>query len=389
VKILTVTSLFPRRGAPSLGVFILQRVKALAAEGAEVRVLAPVPWVPPGPVPARYAAMRAVPRVDVIEGIEVGYPRYPMIPKVGMRLQAWGYATGLRRSLRREMAQFKPDVLDVHYLYPDACGVARLAHELDIPYVCTARGSDVHVLGRMPALLPSIRRALEGAAAVIAVSRDLATRMGELGLYRGSIEVIPNGVDRTRFFPRPCAEARCVLGLAPNDPMVLCIGHLVPVHGQELLLRALARPEAPRDLTLHFLGDGPDRGALQDVARGLGIADRVFLHGAVDHRQIPVWLAASNMSAQLSRSAGSPNAVLESVACGIPVLATDIPAMREALPVPGQGRFVQPEPDAVAEALGAIARNGLSAPTAAIRGWQDVAADILACLQRNVGRNLS
>jgi len=385
VKILTITNLFPSSNAPTAGVFIRERIKAVVARGAEVRVIAPVPYVPPGPVPARYRRIRATPEAGEVDGVKVRYPRYLVIPKAGTRFQAWGYARGLRDVLRCEVESFRPDILDAHYLYPDACGVARAARGFGIPYACTARGSDVHVLGAMRSVHRQIRAALAGASTVIAVSRALATTMRELKLCDGPVEVVPNGIDRGRFHPRPRAEAREALDLGDAGRFVICVGHLAPVYRQELLLRALAHADAPADLSVRFLGEGADRARLEALALTLGIRERVAFEGTVPHDQVPLWFAASNGSVQINRSAGSPNAVLESVACGIPVLASDIPAMREALRAPAQGTFVEACPEAVARGLARLVATR-AVPDGAVRSWDDVAGEILQHFEHALGR---
>lgn len=386
MRILTITNLFPSSNAPTAGVFIRERIKAVVARGAAVRVIAPVPWVPPGPAPARYRRIRATPEAGEVDGVSVRYPRYLMIPKAGTRFQARGYARALRKVLREEIESFRPDILDAHYLYPDACGVARVAAEFGVPYACTARGSDVHVLGCLPFVHRQIRDALAGAAAVIAVSRALATAMRELQLFDGLIEVVPNGVDPVRFQPRPRARARAELGLPATGRFVVCVGHLAPVYRQELLLRALAHAQAPADLSVHLLGQGPDREALEALAGDLGLRERVSFQGIVPHERIPAWLAASNGSVQLNRSAGSPNAVLESVACGIPVLASDIPPMREALVTPEQGLLVEPDPAAVACGLRRLVETE-AVPAGSARTWDDAAREILGHFEHALSKH--
>ena len=213
MRILSITSLFPSEADPTHGVFIRQRLQALVRAGVEVRVIAPVPYVPPGPVPERYARLRRIPRSEEIGGIPVRRPRYPMVPKIGAFFQDRFYARGVAGTVRREIERFQPDLLDAHYLYPDVCGVARVAPATGLPYVGSARGSDVKLLGHVPWVRKRIARALGGAAAVIAVSRDLAADMRRLGLCGGRIDVVPNGVDPTRFKPRSRSEARADLNL--------------------------------------------------------------------------------------------------------------------------------------------------------------------------------
>jgi glycosyltransferase involved in cell wall biosynthesis len=220
---------------------------------------------------------------------------------------------------------------------------------------------------------------------VIAVSRALATAMRDLKLCDGPIEVVANGVDRSRFHPRPRAEARKALDLDGAGRFVVCVGHLAPVYRQELLLRALAHADAPADLSVRFLGEGADRARLEALALALGVRGRVVFEGTVPHERIPLWFAASNGSVQLNRSAGSPNAVLESVACGLPVLASAIPAMREALQAPEQGMLVEPRPEAVARGLARLVASG-TIPGGSVRSWDDVAGEILQHFEYALGR---
>jgi len=378
MRVLAISGLFPRSTAPTFGLFVLQRLAALAERGAIVRVISPLPSVPPGPLPSRYVRMRATPARETVGGLDVWFPRYFMLPRIGMRWQAAGYARGIRRLVRRMVDEYRPDVLDVHYLYPDACGVARVAKELGVPYVCSARGSDVHVLAGFRSVRSQIRESLAGAAAVVAVSRGLAKRMRDLQLYDGRIEIIPNGVDTERFRPGSRTEARARLGLPAEGRHIVCVAGLVPVHGHELLLRALAHTDAPPELVLHLVGQGPLQSSLARLARDLDVPKRVVFEGTVPHEQIPDWFAAVDGAVQLSRSAGSPNAVLESIACGTPVLASDIPEMREALDSPGTGLLVPREVPAVARGLRRLLEIGPA--SARPRSWIDVADEVMAVL---------
>ncbi len=381
MRILTITSLFPSRVAPSQGVFILRRVQAMRAEGADVRVIAPAPWVPPGPLPSRYASARAVPAIDEIEGIAVRRPRYLMVPKIGMWFQDRAYARAIRDAVREEAERFRPDVIDVHYLYPDACAVARVARETGLPFIASARGSDVKRLGRIPGIARRIRAALKGARGTIAMSRDLAEAMR--GLCDGDVRVIPNGVDPALFRPRDRAEARRALGLPVEGRRVVCVGTIDDVHGQELLLEALAHGDAPHDVVLDLVGGGA-AAALRRRAAALGLLGRVRFVGVVPPAQVPLWFAAADASAHAGCWAGSPNAVLESLACGTPCLASDLPEMREAIPTRAEGLLAARTPAAFARGLGAIlaARAG---PPPTTRTWSDVGRDVLAYFEERCG----
>ncbi len=380
MRVLTITSLFPSSAAPSQGVFVLRRVQAMRAEGAEARVIAPVPWVPPCPLPSRYARARAIPATEEIEGIAVRRPRYLMVPKIGMWFQDRAYAHAIRGAVREEAARFRPDVIDVHYLYPDACAVARVARETGLPFIASARGSDVKRLGRIPGIARRIQRALKGARGIVAMSRDLADAMRGLGA--GDVRVIPNGVDPALFRPRDRAEARRALGLPTEGRRVVCVGAIDDVHGQELLVEALAHGGAPRDVVLDLVGGGA-LGALRRRAEALGVADRVRFVGVVPPAQAPLWFAAADASAHAGRWAGSPNAVLESLACGTPCLASDLPEMREAIPTSAEGVLAARTPAAFARGLAAILAARASPPRPS-RTWSDVGREVLAYFEERL-----
>ncbi|MHC4819177.1 MAG: glycosyltransferase [Planctomycetota bacterium] len=387
-RCLAVTSLFPSASQPTHGVFVLQRLQALAHRGADVRVLAPVPYVPPGPVPARYAELRSIPRADEIGGLSVRYPRYAMIPKISMNAQAWSYARGITGAVRQAIRTWQPHLLDAHYLYPDACAVGRVARRFGIPYVCSARGSDVKLLARFPRIRRQIQTALQGAAAVIAVSNDLADEMRSLGLTDGSIHVIPNGVDRALFRPRSRAEARRELGLPEDRRLIVCVAHLVGEHGHALLVRGLAHEDAPRDVDLYLIGGGPERPRVEALVRSLGLEDRVHLLGPVEHRRVPAWYSAADASALISDREGCPNVVLESLACGTPCVGSDLPEMREVIVSPRQGTLVPRTPAGVAQGMAEIVAGTWPVEdlTAEPRTWDDVARKVETCFGKSVRR---
>jgi glycosyltransferase involved in cell wall biosynthesis len=380
MRILTISSLFPRATAPHHGVFVFQRMEAVARAGAEVRVVAPLPWVPPGPVPRSYASVRSVPATDQIGSLAVNYPRYFMLPKLGMRGQARSYSGAVRRALTAVLRQFTPDLLDVHYLYPDACGVALAARRVGIPYVCSARGSDVKLVARIPWARERIRQALAGAAGVIAVSHDLAEEMRGLDLCRGTVRVIPNGIDPEKFYRRNRDEARRELGLPLGGRIAVSVANLVSEHGQRTLVRAMARPEAPRDLTLLLVGDGPDADALRRLVTDLGLEQRVRLVGPQPHARVPLWFSAADFSVLLSDREGCPNVVLESLACGVPCLASDLPEMQEVIRDPSEGLLVSRSERDLARAFAGMNERASRPLDREPRTWRDVASEVLEYL---------
>lgn len=256
-----------------------------------------------------------------------------------------------------------------------------MAGELGIPFIASARGSDVKLLGKIPGIARRIRAGLKGARGIVAVSKDLAAAMRDL--TDQEVRVIPNGVDPALFRPRDRADARRALGLPLEGRRVVCVGAIDDVHGQALLVDALAHADAPKDVVLDFVGGG-NGAALRRHAEARGLSGRVRLAGAVPPAQVPVWYAAADASAHPGRWAGSPNAVLESLACGTPCLASDLPEMREAIPTRAEGLLAERTPVGFARGLMAILASRVGPPRPP-RTWAEVGRDVLGYFEERVG----
>jgi glycosyltransferase involved in cell wall biosynthesis len=218
-----------------------------------------------------------------------------------------------------------------------------------VPYIVSLRGGDVpgfqpyDLAGYHRLTAPLIRFLWRGAAHVVANSQGLAS-LARRSAGDTPIRVIPNGVDTDRFAPSAVS--------APSDTVRLCfVGRLVRQKGLDVLLDALARL-VDRSWRLTLVGDGPERPKLVGQAVALGLAGRFRFVGWTDRDALPGLLAAHDLFVFPSRDEGMPNAVLEAMAAGLPVVATAI-AGNEELVVDGQtGLLVPPgDPAALAQAL--------------------------------------
>ena len=181
---------------------------------------------------------------------------------------------------------------------------------------------------------------------IVAVSeaeRDRGKAAGVRGCYR----VVPNGVDLSAWRPAGTAEraaARHELGL-PDAPLAVCVGRLCHQKGQDLLLDAWPTVAAEMPgARLALVGDGPSAAALRRRA-----GDGVVLAGPSD--DVPVWLAAADIVAVPSRWEGMALVTLEAMARARPVVATDVPGMREAVGAEAGAVVVPEDPSALAAAI--------------------------------------
>ena len=228
------------------------------------------------------------------------------------------------------------------------CGpLAWRAHRgTGIPYVVSLRGGDVP--GNEPGLrfahallAPVRRRVLRGAAAVIANSPGLrALAEAADGV---PVRVIPNGVDPAFF--RPAAPA-------PHSPAplrLLFVGRFHPQKNLPWLLRQLAdfAGELPASFTLDLVGEGPRLPELRTLAAELGLQDRLRWRGWVPRSELPALYQGADVVLHPTLYEGMPNVLLEAMACGVAVVASDVPG-NDAVVRPGETGFLHPLDDGAA-----------------------------------------
>lgn len=358
MRILTLSSLFPGSAQPRHGVFVRERLADYRARfGAEIRVVAPVPFWPSFLPSQRYAAFAKAPRREEFGGFVIEHPRYLMIPKVGVRAQGVLYEYGVRSTVRRLHRESRFDVLDAHYAYPDGFAAALLKRRMKVPLVLTVRGTDVNLLPKVPGLATQIRFALESADRVVAVAQALADLAIAAGAAPEKTVVLRNGVDGAKFRPLDPAQCRADLGIPQGRRVLVTVGFLVARKGHALLLDALAAIPAPERPYLVVAGDGPESSALSERVVRLGLGDDVRFLGSVDHADLSRVYSAGDLSVLASDREGWPNVVLESMACGTPVVATAVHGVPEILRDPSVGRLVDPRDSAT---LARVLREALS-----------------------------
>jgi teichuronic acid biosynthesis glycosyltransferase TuaC len=320
LRIVTFTTLYPNNAQPHHGIFVENRLRHLVASGkVEVRVVAPVPWFPFAH--SRFGRYGDFARASAREsrfGLPVLHPRYPVLPKFGMSLApALLYAASLP-VLKRLQAERDFDLIDAHYLYPDGVAAVLLGRSLGKPVVLTARGTDVNLIPRHALPRRMIRWAASRADAVITVAEALRAALVALEIDPARVHTLRNGVDLAQFRPLERQSARVSLGLGAG-PVLLSVGHLVARKGHRLVIEALAGLPG---YSLLIAGEGPERAALAEFARRLGLDARVRFLGAVPHENLAAIYSAADALALASSREGWPNVLLESLACGTPVVAS-------------------------------------------------------------------
>jgi glycosyltransferase involved in cell wall biosynthesis len=344
MKILTFSTLFPNSEKPGHGIFVQTRLRHLVASGeVEARVVAPAPWFPfKHPAFGQYARQAKVPRSEVRFGLQVEHPPYLVLPKVGMNVAPMLLAQAAKPTIGRLIDEgFDFDLIDAHYFYPDGVAAAMLARYFNKPLVITARGSDVTLFPQFTLPRKMIKWAIRRADAVITVANALRDEVIALGGDPDRVTTLRNGVDLQLF--RPVERTA--------NPLftLLTVGHLVPVKAQELIIAAL--PLLP-DVRLVVAGDGPNRGMLEALAQELGAQARVQFLGAVPQAQLRTHYGNADALVLASSREGWANVLLESMACGTPVVASRVYGTPEVVAAPEAGVLMEERtPQGVADAV--------------------------------------
>ncbi len=321
--IVTVSQGYPSEMYVAEKTFVHALMREFSALGVEPTVIAPEPLYPVTRHPALWGRFRRLPpKHESYDGIEVLRPRYMSLPTKRLpvlgstdRLTVWNFTRATARV--GESVPARPLACYGHHIYPAGGAALSMARQLGVPAIVGLGGVFASYEAQMG--YGRLRRDLNSFAGIIAGTLETKDACVErYGVPGDRIVVLPNGVDQTAFQPQDKTGARRRLGLPMDRPIIAFVGRLVDGKGPRQLLDAV-RPRP--DIGVVFIGEGPIK--LE--------GPQVLFSGAVPHGDVPTWLNAADIFALPTRSEGSCNAVLEAMACGLPIVTSDIPAMHEVL----------------------------------------------------------
>ncbi|MDR6834805.1 MULTISPECIES: glycosyltransferase [unclassified Sphingopyxis] len=385
LRILSIATLFPDAARPNFGLFVERSLRALAAQpGIDLSIVAPI-GLPPFPLSLhpRYRALRDLPRTESWNGLTVYRPRFPLIPRLGARLNPAMVA----RAVRTAVGGQSFDVVDAQFFYPDGPAAMRVAAALGLPFSVKARGADISHFGHDPATAPQLIAAAAQAAGLLAVSDAMRRDMAAIGIDPAKVAVHYTGIDTARFHPGDRAAARAALGIG-DAPMILTVGALIPRKGQALVIEALA---ALPGVHYHLAGAGEAAGRYRALARQFGVDDRVHVMGPVANADLPQLYRAADVVVMPSVSEGLANAWVEALACGTPIVISDAGGAAELVTSPVAGRIAARTPEAIAAAVQAIlaappAPSAVAATLAGRFDWDHNGRELADHLRRCAGR---
>jgi glycosyltransferase involved in cell wall biosynthesis len=340
MKVLVVAEYYPRAADPVLGVWAHRQALAARDAGADVRVVVLHRVVAPAARardPRAWREVLAQPARATLDGLDVRYVRYGSPPR-GRAYPQWGAwaAPALAVALRRLRREFAYDLIHAHYAVP--AGDAALRARVRVPLVVSEHGGDVFGVARSPAGERAVRRVFGRARLVLANSTGIERAVRGLGARH--TRVVHLGAD----LPEP----------APQDgpPTLITVGHLVARKRHGDVLRALwALRERRPDLRYVLVGDGPERPALERLARELGVARRVEFVGQRPHHEALLIARRASLFVMPSTDEAFGVAYVEAMAAGLPAIGARGEPGPEDIAAAGPGLHLVPPGDV--EALAA------------------------------------
>lgn len=341
LKICFVTSSYPLTARDGSARFIHSMAESLAAQGHRVDVVLPhhmrlERW----PDAVRLFPFRYVwPDKFAIMGYAQATHSDKRLRQLAYAL-APGFAVQQAFTILRLHKQFHYDVLHGHWVIPSGVTVAWASKQIKRPLVISLHGSDVFFALKQPLLRFAAKRALDAASAVTACSPSLYDGALALNVNPQKVHLLPYGVYAEKFQAgeRERTQARESLGIAPDQLVISFVGRLVEKKGVEYLIKALplVTSQIPRCLCL-IGGAGPESVRLSALAETCGVKDSVRFLGNLEWNQVASLLSATDIFVAPSihdsegNADGLPNTILEAMASGCSIVATNLPGISVAI----------------------------------------------------------
>ncbi|WP_375750131.1 glycosyltransferase family 4 protein [Vibrio sp. HN007] len=361
MKVLTVSTLFPYENNPKHGVFIETRLRHLRLHypDVEAKVIAPIPYFPSKhPLFGSYAEYAKAPYYEKRHDIDVYHPRYIVIPKIGMTMTPATLAKAIYKQAKQLIEDgYDFDLIDGHYFYPDGVAIEMAAKKLGKPFTVTARGTDINLIPQFEKPKRQIQHVLSQSSHSMAVCEALRQEMINLGGKPEEVTTLRNGVDLELFSLSDKSqqlEHRSHLALPNDRPIVISVGHLIERKGHHLVIEALTHVP---DALLLIAGNGPEEHKLKDMVNQLKLTARVRFLGSLSQTELCLYYGASDALVLASSREGWANVLLEAMACGTPVVATNIWGTPEVVKDKQAGELVSREPLDIARGINYLLSN--------------------------------
>lgn len=335
-RLVVFSSLFPSSAQPGAGLFVRERMFRVG-QVLPITVVAPVPWFPlQGLIRLLRPHYRPMPpKREVQQDIEVWHPRFFSVPGLFRTWDGFSMALACLPTLARLKRQGACDVIDAHFAFPDGYAATLLGKWLKRPVTVTLRGTEIRHAG-VRSFRRRMLKAMQRAARVFSVSDSLRRHAAELGVAEQKLIVVGNGVDIGKFIPEDRIAARARFDIPLDARVLISVGGLVERKGFHRVIDCL--PELLKqfpDLLYLVVGGASAEGdwgpRLRQQVADLGLQAHVRFLGALPPAELKWPLSAADVFVLSTRNEGWANVFLEAMACGLPVVTTDVGGNREVV----------------------------------------------------------
>jgi len=349
MRILVLTSIYPSVSDTHAGIFIRTQIEHLVAAGCEANVICPVPYTPVVlSYFDRWKPYAEIPDFEETEFGRVYRPRYFRPPGKWYRgIHCYSMYLGVYKIFRHLINTFKPDVIHAHTATPCGYTAYLLNKNYEIPLVCSLRGSEVNDytgFGRLSRFLT--RKVIREVDQVLTVSRALKKTATNIQLPKTDIKVVYNGCDFEKFTFKPDNRSRIrnELGIPEKECTFIFVGRISKFKGVFELKDAFIQifKKNPH-VHLIYVGDGPERGDIENGRINSKVRKKIHFVGTVDNKNVHRYLSAADVFVLPTYMEGMPNVVLEAMACRLPVIASNVGGIPEAIKDCQNGLLIEPK----------------------------------------------
>lgn len=333
IKILILTHTFPTKYNPIASIFLLNQLSELK-KYCDIKVIFPHGYVPKIKILNPYHRFSKIPSEERISGIIVYHPKYFMIPRVIFGLKFLNIYLSIEsvfsylasKKIADKIAEeWNPDIIHMHGTLSEGWLAKRLKRKYKKPFLVTVYGEDITRLSKEMLSSSIIKSNLNEADAIICQSEFLKKEIENLGLRDARFSIIPMGAKMDRFMPQDKYRERKLLGLPKDKKIIVFVGHLIPRKGVEYLIRAIKiASEKDKGILCCIVGTCHMRGRLQSLSSELGLSEYVRFMGQKNHEEVPHYINACDVLVLPSLNEGLPVVLCEALACGKPVVATNV-----------------------------------------------------------------